>query len=651
MAPRGPAHRRSTQAQNEHIYELGKAGRKTGLTLPVSNRRDEHGFEEIDDMFSSPEKGGADSEDEQDMEIDDGSEMGPATTRRLQRQSRPSLPRARSPVKGNMASPPRRNPASRPNSSPPRESSDGPQGSSPKQIVARKLDFSKDAQRLPVPMANGTSKVNGAKGRNAKLTNGHITSDDSPTSDDEDVPSRSKGKRRVEPEDYEEEAEEPMQMLEAPEDDMEAFEDQFDPPRSPAQEEDDEPTVKVDKAASKAKPAGRRGRKPKATAVAESEPAETSNARDAPGSNDDEPVKKRRGRPKTSPKQKEQEPASPEPEAQARPAKATKRGRPAQVPKSEAEDEDARESKRARTENKASKGKVAEPAATKEKAKPGRKRKSSGVGVESPAVQRGPPLPKSRGLTIQRELPGEMRTTRSGRASFKPLEWWKGDHVEYDAGKREVIDEKGGQRFAMRSVSGVVRAMPVDEPRRKSRRGRPAGKGKARATRASLPPVEEEDVERDDWEFETGRITGECIYWHPEYEHSPPQDDDDQIEVVEEELAIAESAIQLKDIKDATFKFAKTLTMPFFGSGIVDLPPGAEKRPKNSRKMQMVFFVHTGSVHVSVAGSEFNIGKGGMWFVPRGNYYSIVNESDRIPARIFFSQGCEVAAQPESQEL
>ena len=76
----------------------------------------------------------------------------------------------------------------------------------------------------------------------------------------------------------------------------------------------------------------------------------------------------------------------------------------------------------------------------------------------------------------------------------------------------------------------------------------------------------------------------------------------------------------MRDIQGATFKFAKTLTLPFFGSGMVHLPPGGEKRVKNSRKMQMVFFVYYGRVTVNVGTptTTFSIGKGGQWQVPRG---------------------------------
>ena len=88
------------------------------------------------------------------------------------------------------------------------------------------------------------------------------------------------------------------------------------------------------------------------------------------------------------------------------------------------------------------------------------------------------------------------------------------------------------------------------------------------------------------------------------------------------DVAYASEAIEMRDINNADFRFAKTLTLPFFGSGMVDLPPGGEKRVKNSRKMQMVFFVFYGRVTVDLGTpmQRFGIGKGGMWQVPRGEF-------------------------------
>ncbi|KAI8630861.1 hypothetical protein F5Y19DRAFT_36703 [Xylariaceae sp. FL1651] len=651
MAPRVQAQRRQTQSQNEHVYELGKVGRKTGIMLPDTGRRDEHGFERLDNLFSSPDKdingetndrGHTVSEDEQDMEIDDGSELGPATIRKLQqRQGRPSLPRARSPIKTNLQSPARQNPHLGPTSSPLRGSVVTAHERSPKQVVARRLDFSAGT-RLKKPFTNGHAKASGVKARNEKLANGHSQSSDS---DEEAIPHGNS--EQIEDE---EESDESMQMLNAGGDDGGIVEqDDISETHNSDEIRDETSMIQEIKSARKSKPPGRRGRKPKITIEKGNEDVIDASVSVTTDENDavKEPPVKRRGRPKAAPRQEAKEPTPPTDPSP--PLKTSKRGRPARTSIGDVEEGSnagAREVKRQKTEIDAKKSTSSKPAAAKEKSKPGRKRKSSGTGVDSPMIQRGPPLPRSRGLvTVRREESTDMRTTRSGRASYKPLEWWKGEHVEYDEDNANIFDDVAGKRhFKMPTVKGVVRTEESQEAAPK-RRGRPPT-GRRPGRRPSM--IQEEDIEREEWEDNPGRVTGEVIYWYPEHEFEPP-DDEDQVEVVPEELAISENAIQLKDIKDATFRFAKTLTLPFFGSGIVDLPPGAEKRPKNSRKMHLVFFVHTGSVQVTIAQTTFGIAKGGMFFVPRGNHYSILNESDRH-ARIFFAQGCEVLVQPENED-
>ncbi|KAI1106758.1 Mif2/CENP-C like-domain-containing protein [Jackrogersella minutella] len=671
MPPKPQASRRITQSQNEAVYELGKQGRKTGITLE-ERERDAQGFENLDALFSSPEKdvnnvtinginGRGESDEEQDMEIDDETQMGPATIMK-QRQSRPSLPRARSPIKTHLQSPARQNPHVGPISSPTRGSIVAPLEHSSPRTVNRRLDFSRStsAKRMRPP-ANGTPKTNGARPRNGKLTNGHARANDS--DEDDDVILRGKKSRphpQPQEEETEEEAEEEeqqeesMQFIDTGDDEMDMVEEeQDDPSIEPEPEPEPEPEEEQDNTqeSENIQPSKkRRGRKPKAPVIHEEE-GESSMAVAAAAQVEEaegEPIKKKqRGRPAKSAQPKE----APDP-----PKQPTKRRRSdrnsgssaVEEQQQEQEEEDdveerERETKRQRNGKKESKATALKPSATKGKGKPGRKRKSSGIGVEEPVVQRGPPLPKGRGLVaLHRENEDIMRTTRSGRLSYKPLEYWKGEHLLYDTEKQDVFDDKG-RHFVMPAIKGVMRNAESDSPPRKRRPGRPSKRG-AKPGRHSSTIVEEE-VERDDWEYDPGRIAGECIYWRPDEE----QQDDEELEVVEEELAVSEAAIQLKDIKDATFRFAKTLTTSFFGSGIVDMPPGSEKRTKNSRKMQMVFFVHTGSVEVTVAQTEFRIGKGGMWFVPRGNHYSITNNSEKS-ARIFFAQGCETIVQPEGME-
>lgn len=91
-----------------------------------------------------------------------------------------------------------------------------------------------------------------------------------------------------------------------------------------------------------------------------------------------------------------------------------------------------------------------------------------------------------------------------------------------------------------------------------------------------------------------------------------------------------------REVKGAEFTYAKTLTLPFFHSGMVDLPPGGVKRMKNSRKNHMVFWVFSGRVRVDVSGTDFSIGRGGMWQVPRGKRScpppgSVLLDANRIP--------------------
>ncbi len=95
----------------------------------------------------------------------------------------------------------------------------------------------------------------------------------------------------------------------------------------------------------------------------------------------------------------------------------------------------------------------------------------------------------------------------------------------------------------------------------------------------------------------------------------------------------------MRDINGADFRFAKTLTLPFFGSGIVDLPPGGVKRVKNSRKMQMVFFVFYGRVMVDLGSpmQNFSIGKGGMWQVPRGKSVRFLYSSRHLSVRYVYA--------------
>ena len=290
---------------------------------------------------------------------------------------------------------------------------------------------------------------------------------------------------------------------------------------------------------------------------------------------------------------------------------------------------------------------------------------------------------------LRRETPADDSAvhTRSGRVSVKPLAYWRNERCVY-GGSPGGAGLSEGARFPLNSIKEIIRTEEVDNGRSrspsKSRRKGKKGKGKRRSGTVENDVDSDSDSDADgewidpdaeEWEASSGIYRGDVSVW--DQDHQAPLDTLEEVE-----LAYAPASIQTKDVKGAnpdqrSFKFAKLLSNPFFGSGIVELAPGGLKRPKNSRKMHMSFFVATGRVTVEVGSlggemNRFSVGKGGFWQVPRGklvlfchrqllplecnstdqmcragNQYSIQNELDKT-AKLFFSQACELG--PVTQE-
>ncbi|TIC97069.1 Centromere protein 3 [Colletotrichum higginsianum] len=644
MAPPRQSNVRRRETSTGDFHELGVKGRKTGIELPDTGARDEHGMQPIDGLFSSPEKDNGSPSDEmtrgeQDMELESESGPGPAS---IMKNHPRLVPRGMSPRKTNLGSPAMRHPSFGPSSSPtrlsPHRGSPPPSQSNRGGSVSRRLDYGGSGAEL------GGRYPNGTNGRT-------LSTADEEDEDDEQAALQARNGSPTENGD-----EESMQMVGMDGGDEPETEPESEPELPEPEEDVEESEIEAPK-----QPAKRRGRPPKAKLPVEEEAADEVPAGSGNESEEQAPIK-RRGRP---PKDKGKAKAdAPEPEPEPEAAAAPKRRRPRNSDATEAEQEEAddRSSKRQRTEPaKPTAGKRGRPKAVPQeeegessktakadsklkagpKGKPGRKPKAA-VGDDSilGVVQKGPPMPKARGLVSQKRQqdPHAITQTRSGRQSFRPLAFWKNEHVTYDEDEAFEDGKKGG-RFLLPSVKEVVRVEEEEREARKNKKAKgrkPTAKGRRRQADS-----DDEEEEPEAWEQDPGSIEGEIVVWLPEHEFNPPAINE-QVEIDEDRIAVAAGAIQTRDIRDATFRFAKTLSLPFFGSGVVDLPPGAEKRPKNSRKMQMVFFVFQGKVLVTVHETQFRISAGGMWFVPRGNYYSIHNDYD-APARIFFAQGCEVS--------
>ena len=247
----------------------------------------------------------------------------------------------------------------------------------------------------------------------------------------------------------------------------------------------------------------------------------------------------------------------------------------------------------------------------------------------------------SRSVYVSRsETPAQdsgARTTRAGRNVLKPVAFWRGERIVYGDGLLE------GSVLTLPGIKEVIRTEEVAAPKPKRpvyRRSK--SKSRVRGAQGKEEEEEEEEDEREPWETEAGIVRAQVLQWDSitgRYDeenteeagmssmhacaatHSPFLADFALTGSLD--VAYAAEAIEMRDIGGSDFRFAKTLTLPFFGSGMVDLPPGGAKRVKNSRKMQLIFFVYYGRVTVEVGTptTVFSIGKGGMWQVPRGMFF------------------------------
>lgn len=256
---------------------------------------------------------------------------------------------------------------------------------------------------------------------------------------------------------------------------------------------------------------------------------------------------------------------------------------------------------------------------------------------------KAPGGPKSRSLYVLRsETPADdsgARVLRSGRTSVKPMAFWRNERIVY--GDRT----NDGSTMVLPGIKEVIRTEEIEQPPFKRATGRRTGPRK----KQQLADLEEDDEDQAPWEAEEVPIMrGEIMQWDPMIgkgnEDLIEESGQSRIDIKSfflyatneltpvTELAYAAGAIQTREVAGSEFRYAKTLTLPFFGSGMVDLPTGGVKRLKNSRKMQMVFFVFYGRVMVKVGSTNFSIGKGGMWQVPRGEQisYFLFSALDRL---------------------
>ncbi|KAK5017254.1 Mif2/CENP-C like-domain-containing protein [Cryomyces antarcticus] len=655
-----PANTPGRKTRENNYFEVG-IGRKTGITLKDTGVRDEHGIEPIDGIFSSPAKsppknygrnGNTTIVSSESMEFAESSAPEPTetlTARRLQHNRGTQLPPrlGRSPIKTSLGASPRRQSSMGP---PTRggNSLSTPQGRAASHpAVARRLDFSMNDAALSVERSlrnpSSTRKSSALKQqknvydyesspekeRTKTLTELEMEDVMGIENDETELP-QGNGKYDGNPaleNDYDIassllEGDDFVQVTQDDPTDIAPEPSKMPPPKKPRgrprKSDISISSLQEDSGAEAARKTGnkpdaqKRGR-PVRDIVPRSEPADETESSGLKESTATVPAAKRRGRP---PKNKllAVSKGNVAPATDASVADLTE----------EAEDQERPAKRARRTLSPApvkgnSEGKLAKPPPSQRD--PNAKIRSATTGekvLQSKAtrsVRRDPNEPDLLGnRRFRQETPFDVRgatMTRSGRVVMEPLKHWLGEKYVYE--RAEPV--------------AVQRVEVVETPKKGRRKGKQSRKVNVEDEDDEDPNIEEP------WESQGQIVSGRVGLW------DAGRDAVGDEEIVTE-LAFSNRSIQTREVADATFRFAKIMTLSFFGCGMVELPPYAAKKLKNSRKMHMVFFVHAGRVTVQVAESVFSLGKGGVWQVPRGNVYGITNESDRT-AKIFFAQGNE----------
>ncbi|KAI9364435.1 Mif2/CENP-C like-domain-containing protein [Zopfochytrium polystomum] len=214
-------------------------------------------------------------------------------------------------------------------------------------------------------------------------------------------------------------------------------------------------------------------------------------------------------------------------------------------------------------------------------------------------------LEPSRELILLNETEG-----RGKRQRVKPVEYWRGEKVQYG-----FTSSDGQVVLHLKDVIRVPKTegehnAPKPKPRKKNSTSRPT------SNRFDEPVAPLASPNLVVLNHKTGQEELLRIVWTPE-------------------MFDARLAGQGGYLFQRTFRIGS-----FCGSGILNLPTGAEKPNKSSGDTAVIFFVMFGKVKVHLHKSTFEAGAGTHFMVPQGNQYTIQNLSAK-ETRLLFMQARE----------
>lgn len=248
------------------------------------------------------------------------------------------------------------------------------------------------------------------------------------------------------------------------------------------------------------------------------------------------------------------------------------------------------------------------------------KKKSSGKKAAAPAKPRPAPAPRRAAVPQQRKtadstspaitsfyLSDEFHAAQEGgsrhsrRNRIAPLEFWRGETVKYS------VD----QELKIPVVVGVLRRTKTPQkPKQAPAKRKPAGAAASKRRREV-----EEGLE--DAGFVPGVNVVEAVIDYDTHEEEVRQ------------LAIGSDQHVLEKCKGEQFSICTVFEEGhFLTSGVLSFPPGVSKPSRNSAGFALVFYVISGVFQVTIHDTQFVIGTGGQFMVPRGNHYSLKNVQD-----------------------
>ncbi|KAK0547450.1 mitotic fidelity of chromosome transmission- protein [Tilletia horrida] len=272
---------------------------------------------------------------------------------------------------------------------------------------------------------------------------------------------------------------------------------------------------------------------------------------------------------------------------------------------------------------------------------------------------------------------------RGRRLRMAPLEWWRGERARFGrpnlssvpegdedsdeegedrAGEDEFEDRPGRQQLrlpvpVLKEVIRIPRApdegtfsgMRIRKKRGAKGKGRsksPTKKGSKRKldVRSDSDDSDEDDAPKfdergftrqpeDGWDEETDQMG---LVWNV-----------DTSEETTRRIACQRNEVKTRKVFNSDFKFEKVFGVDdFMAAGVIEIPIGGSKPVKPSKTNSYTFIVTEGAVRVRIHRSNFVMGPGGMFLVPKGNTYSIENVAKR-ESRLFFAQARDPTLDPE----